>query len=54
VHWAKLWEHIPNIVPYLRKQARPQLDQFESIRKKYDPEGLFMNKTFAGILGHKE
>ncbi|KAG0292865.1 hypothetical protein BGZ96_003565 [Linnemannia gamsii] len=54
VHWAKLWEHIPGIVPYLREQARPQLDQFDGIRKKYDPEGMFMNKTFAGILGHQE
>ncbi|KAF9153123.1 hypothetical protein BG015_004026 [Linnemannia schmuckeri] len=53
VHWAKLWEHIPGIVPYLREQAGPQLDQFESIRQKYDPQGMFLNKTFAGVLGHK-
>ncbi|KAK5827953.1 hypothetical protein F5H01DRAFT_362406 [Linnemannia elongata] len=53
VHWAKLWEHIPGIVPYLREHAGPQLDRFESIRKKYDPQGIFLNKTFAGVLGHK-
>ncbi|KAG0064165.1 hypothetical protein BGZ89_009320 [Linnemannia elongata] len=51
-HWAKLWEHISGIVPYLCEQAEPQLKQFESIRKKYDPNGMFMNKTFAGVLGH--
>ncbi|KAG0278424.1 hypothetical protein BGZ95_004037 [Linnemannia exigua] len=51
-HWAKHWEHIPGIIPYLREQSRPQLDQFESIRQKYDPQGMFMNKTFAGLLGH--
>ncbi|KAF9129491.1 hypothetical protein BGW39_004098 [Mortierella sp. 14UC] len=51
-HWAKLWEHIPGIVPCLWEQANPQLDQFESIRQKYDPQDIFMNKTFAGILGH--
>ncbi|KAF9333208.1 hypothetical protein BGZ91_011345 [Linnemannia elongata] len=53
VHWAKLWEHIPGIVPYLREHAGPQLDRFESIRKKYDPQGIFLNKTFAGVLGHR-
>jgi hypothetical protein len=53
-HWAKLWEHIPGMVPYLREVAgaRSRLDVFERIRKKYDPEGMFMNKTFAGLLGH--
>ncbi|KAF9103096.1 hypothetical protein BGX29_003772 [Mortierella sp. GBA35] len=51
-HWAKRWEHIPGIVPYLRDQAGPQLELFESVRRKYDPQGMFMNKTFAGVLGH--
>jgi hypothetical protein len=53
-HWAKMWEHIPGIVPYLQEVggARARLDEFERIRKKYDPEGMFMNKTFAGLLGH--
>ncbi|KAF9359336.1 hypothetical protein BGX34_008432 [Mortierella sp. NVP85] len=53
-HWAKMWEHIPGIVPYLQEigGARTRLDEFERIRKKYDPEGMFMNKTFAGLLGH--
>ncbi|KAF8949021.1 hypothetical protein BGZ47_000093 [Haplosporangium gracile] len=52
VHWAKLWEHIAGIIPYLREQAEPQLDQFESVRQKYDPQGMFLNKTFAEVLGH--
>ncbi|KAG0245330.1 hypothetical protein BGX31_007528 [Mortierella sp. GBA43] len=51
-HWAKMWEHIPNITPYLREQMRPRLEQFERIRGKYDPQGMFMNGTFAGLLGH--
>lgn len=49
-HWAKMWEHIPNITPYLREQMRPRLEQFERIRGKYDPQGMFMNGTFAGLL----
>ncbi|KAG0205948.1 hypothetical protein BGX28_002542 [Mortierella sp. GBA30] len=51
-HWAKMWEHIPGITPYLRQQAGARYDRFETIRKKYDPQGMFMNKTFAGLLGH--
>ncbi|KAF8936094.1 hypothetical protein EDD21DRAFT_365292 [Dissophora ornata] len=51
-HWAKMWEQIPGIVPYLRQQAGDQYDRFEVVRKKYDPTGMFMNSTFAGVLGH--
>ncbi|KAF9955762.1 hypothetical protein BGZ72_003443 [Mortierella alpina] len=51
-HWAKVWEIIPGIVPYLHKLGSARFDQFEAIRKKYDPEAMFMNATFAGVLGH--
>ncbi|KAF9136624.1 hypothetical protein BGX30_011029 [Mortierella sp. GBA39] len=51
-HWAKMWEHVPGIVPYLRKQGSERYDRFDAIRKKYDPKGMFMNATFAGLLGH--
>ncbi|KAF9392165.1 hypothetical protein CPC16_003539 [Podila verticillata] len=52
-HWAKMWEFIPGIVPYLRTQAGDRFDKFEVIRTKYDPQGMFMNSTFAGLLGHQ-
>ncbi|KAF9907997.1 hypothetical protein EC991_010345 [Linnemannia zychae] len=51
-HWAKMWEHVPGIVPYLRQQAEDRYNKFEEIRKKYDPQGMFMNGTFAKLLGH--
>ncbi|KAF9548294.1 hypothetical protein EC957_006790 [Mortierella hygrophila] len=51
-HWAKMWEHVPGIVPYLRKQDNERYDRFDAIRKKYDPKGMFMNATFASLLGH--
>ncbi|KAG0055291.1 hypothetical protein BGZ83_009049 [Gryganskiella cystojenkinii] len=51
-HWAKMWEYVPGIVPYLRKQSGTRYDRFETVRRKYDPAGMFMNATFAGILGH--
>ncbi|KAF9956465.1 hypothetical protein BGZ65_002690 [Modicella reniformis] len=49
-HWAKMWEVVPGIVPYLRNQAHERYDRFNEIRRKYDPEGMFMNSTFAGVL----
>ncbi|KAG0252749.1 hypothetical protein BGZ95_006536 [Linnemannia exigua] len=51
-HWAKMWEHIPGIVPYLQQQAGDRYTKFEEIRKKYDPQGMFINGTFAQLLGH--
>ncbi|KAG0208410.1 hypothetical protein BGX28_000628 [Mortierella sp. GBA30] len=51
-HWAKMWEHVPEIVPYLRRTVGNRYDQFEAIRKKYDPSGMFLTGTFAGVLGH--
>ncbi|KAG0048834.1 hypothetical protein BGZ83_006274 [Gryganskiella cystojenkinii] len=51
-HWAKMWEHIPGIVPYLQQQTGDRYKKFEEIRKKYDPQGMFMNGTFAKLLGH--
>ncbi|KAF9573525.1 hypothetical protein EC968_008394 [Mortierella alpina] len=51
-HWAKMWEHIPGIVPYLQQQSGGRYRKFEEIRRKYDPQGMFMNGTFAKLLGH--
>ncbi|KAF9206081.1 hypothetical protein BGZ49_003050 [Haplosporangium sp. Z 27] len=50
-HWAKMWEHVPGIVPYLRQNAT-RFNQFDAVRRKYDPNGIFMTPTFAGVLGH--
>ncbi|KAF9965467.1 hypothetical protein BGZ70_004804 [Mortierella alpina] len=51
-HWAKMWEHVPGIVPYLQQQTGDRYHKFEEIRKKYDPRGMFMNGTFSELLGH--
>ncbi|KAF9563752.1 hypothetical protein EC968_004779 [Mortierella alpina] len=51
-HWAKMWEHVPGIVPHIRRIAGKRLDKFEMVRKKYDPNGLFMTNTFAAVFGH--
>ncbi|KAG0083387.1 hypothetical protein BGZ93_001827, partial [Podila epicladia] len=47
-HWAKMWEHVPGIVPYLRSTNGYRYDRFEAVRKKYDPKGMFLTGTFAG------
>lgn len=47
-----MWEHVPGMVPYLQQQAGDRYQRFEKIRKKYDPQGMFMNETFAKLLGH--
>ncbi|KAF9301432.1 hypothetical protein BGZ74_006728 [Mortierella antarctica] len=52
-HWAKMWEHIPDIKPYLVKQAGDRFNSFEVVRQKYDPTDMFMNKTFSGLVGPK-
>ncbi|KAG0225071.1 hypothetical protein BGW41_004834 [Actinomortierella wolfii] len=51
-HWAKMWEHIDGIEEYLLRTTGDRLQKFEAIRRKYDPDGMFMNKTFAKLLGH--
>ncbi|KAF9360622.1 hypothetical protein BGX26_008460 [Mortierella sp. AD094] len=51
-HWAKDWEKLPGIYPHIRNHGGARFDQFDAIRRKYDPEDMFMNKIFAGVLGH--
>ncbi|KAF9401238.1 hypothetical protein BGX21_002327 [Mortierella sp. AD011] len=51
-HWAKDWEGLPGIYPHIRKHAGARFEKFDVIRRKYDPEDMFMNKTFAGVFSH--
>ncbi|KAF8976672.1 hypothetical protein BGZ46_008064 [Entomortierella lignicola] len=53
-HWAKLWEVIPGIAPYLRQQSGGRYDKFNAIRKKYDSNDMFLTDTFSGVLGYGE
>ncbi|CAG8662675.1 1669_t:CDS:2 [Acaulospora morrowiae] len=50
-HWAKLWEHVPDIIPYVRKSLGKRRKIFEEVRKKYDPKQMFFdNETMKKIL----
>ncbi|CAG8515017.1 13628_t:CDS:2 [Cetraspora pellucida] len=51
-HWDKMWEHVPNIIPYLRNLMGKRLEEFEKIRAKYDHhEYFFDNDSLRRLLG---
>ncbi|CAG8481165.1 7394_t:CDS:2 [Ambispora leptoticha] len=54
-HWAKEWEYVPNIKSYLSQAYKEQINIFEKIRAKYDPDKLFfdnesLQEIFRGAL----
>ncbi|CAG8719999.1 17360_t:CDS:2 [Cetraspora pellucida] len=51
-HWGKMWEHVPDIVPYARKHMGKRLNTFENVRAKYDPNEMFFdNKSLRQLFG---
>ena len=47
-HWAKYWQNIPGInIKSLFPQSN--LDQFNSLRRKLDPNGTFLNPFLKGL-----
>ncbi|CAG8632465.1 4229_t:CDS:2 [Gigaspora margarita] len=51
-HWGKMWEHVPGIIPYVRKHLGKRVNEFETIRAKYDPDELFFdNNTLKQLFG---
>ncbi|RHZ79724.1 hypothetical protein Glove_141g38 [Diversispora epigaea] len=57
-HWAKEWEYVPNIKSYLSQTYKKQIETFEKIREKYDPDKMFfdnesLQEIFDGALNHK-
>ncbi|CAG8764670.1 13853_t:CDS:2, partial [Gigaspora margarita] len=42
-HWGKMWEHVPGIIPYVRKHLGKRVNEFEKVRAKYDPDKLFFD-----------
>ncbi|KAF9921577.1 hypothetical protein FBU30_008369 [Linnemannia zychae] len=50
-HWGKVWESMDNINQHLLNIYGDRAEKFESIRKKYDPQDMFLNNTFAKFLG---
>ncbi|CAG8492382.1 5969_t:CDS:2 [Ambispora leptoticha] len=42
-HWAKNWEPVPGIKPYLHNLLGDRILKFENVRKKYDPNNTFFD-----------
>jgi hypothetical protein len=51
-HWAKEFQHIPNIIPYLKTAYGENIARFNQIRDQLqvDPENMFVNSTLREIL----
>ncbi|KAF9931241.1 hypothetical protein FBU30_010566 [Linnemannia zychae] len=45
-HWAKIWESIDNIEQHLLDINGDRIQKFNTIRKKYDPDNMFLTKIF--------
>ncbi|CAG8630896.1 5913_t:CDS:2, partial [Ambispora leptoticha] len=50
-HWAKYWEYVPGIKPYLHEILGERLQMFERIRSKYDANKIFFdNKSLEEVF----
>ncbi|KAG0020301.1 hypothetical protein BGZ80_004426 [Entomortierella chlamydospora] len=49
-HWPKLWESVPGVVPYLRREYGDRLVRFNKIRKTQDPNDMFLNNTWRPLM----
>ncbi|KAF9977111.1 hypothetical protein BGZ73_006985 [Actinomortierella ambigua] len=48
--WSKSWENVPDVKKKTKDLLDDRLMQFDHIRRKYDTDGIFMNKTFKGLF----
>ncbi|KAF9345505.1 hypothetical protein BGX26_003049 [Mortierella sp. AD094] len=49
-HWAKLWEGIDGVMPHIQMQMKSRLEDFDQVRRRYDPTDMFMTPLFDQIL----
>jgi hypothetical protein len=51
-HWAKEFQHIPDIVPYIKSAYGENIARFNQIKDQLqvDPDGMFMNPTLREIF----
>ncbi|KAG0209188.1 hypothetical protein BGX28_010475 [Mortierella sp. GBA30] len=48
--WPKMWEEVPDVYNYLRREYGDRLVRFNRIRKIQDPEDMFVNDTWKPLL----
>ena len=51
-HWAKEFQHIPDIIPYLKNSYGENIARFNQIKDQLqvDPDNMFMNPTLREIF----
>ncbi|KAF9348780.1 hypothetical protein BGX26_012849 [Mortierella sp. AD094] len=49
-HWPKLWESVPGVIPYLRREYGDRLVRFNRVRKTQDPNDMFLNNTWKPLM----
>ncbi|KAK3844690.1 MAG: hypothetical protein J3R72DRAFT_437806 [Linnemannia gamsii] len=53
-HWPKMWESVPGVYPYLRKEYGDRLYRFNRVRKAQDPNDMFVNDTWRPLFQENE
>ncbi|KAF9205252.1 hypothetical protein BGZ49_004268 [Haplosporangium sp. Z 27] len=49
-HWPKMWESVPGVIPYLRREYGERLVRFNKVRKAQDPNDMFLNNTWKSLM----
>jgi hypothetical protein len=51
-HWAKEFQHIPDIIPYIKNSYGENIARFNQIKSQLqvDPDHMFMNSTLREIF----
>ncbi|KAG0000591.1 hypothetical protein BGZ65_004229 [Modicella reniformis] len=49
-HWPKMWEKVPGVATYLRREYGDRLVRFNRVRKTQDPQDMFVNDTWKPLL----
>ena len=51
-HWAKEWQHIPNVIQHIKSYLGENIPRFNQIKDQLqvDPDNMFMNRTLEEIF----
>jgi FAD/FMN-containing dehydrogenase len=48
--WSKEFQDIPEVAAYIRRSYGTRIEQFDELRRAFDPEGRFLNDLLATIF----
>jgi hypothetical protein len=51
-HWAKEWQHIPNVIQHIKSYLGENIPRFNQIKDQLqvDPTNMFVNSTLEEIF----